>query len=60
MSHGGYSQSLTIPNPFYTMYCVPEINFGNNVPPGYYRKTTKNNTFAKKKSKKISHRYEKQ
>jgi len=42
------------------MYCVPEINFGNNVPPGYYQKTTKNNPFAKKKSKKISHRCKKQ
>jgi hypothetical protein len=52
MSHGGYSQSITIPNPFYTMYCVPEINFGNNVPPGITEKQQKTVSFGKRKTKK--------
>ena len=53
MSHGGYSQSITIPNPFYTMYCVPEINFGNNVPPpGITEKQQKTVSFIKRKTTK--------
>ena len=53
MSHGGYSQSIIIQNPFYTMYCVPEINFGNNVlPPGITEKQQKTTPLLKRNQKK--------